>query len=90
LMILTNAAAKRDFYLIRHFGVKMSPAPRHTQHQDVLGIKIVASSCPTSNRSHQAVLLRSCADKKNLSTISSCYRISPLFSQSFVPIILSL
>jgi len=23
-------AAKRDFYLIRHFGVKISPAPRHT------------------------------------------------------------
>jgi len=29
-MILTNAVAKRDFYLIRHFGVKMSPVPRHT------------------------------------------------------------
>jgi len=26
-MIFTNAAAKRDFYLI-HFGIKMSPAPR--------------------------------------------------------------
>jgi len=44
-MIFTNAAAKRDFYLI-HFGVKMSPALRHTQRQDVLGVKIVASSCP--------------------------------------------
>jgi len=44
-MILTNAAAKRDFYLI-HFGVKMSHAPRHTQHKDVLIVKIVASSCP--------------------------------------------
>jgi len=32
-MILTNAAAKRDFYLIRHFGVKMSPALSHTQRQ---------------------------------------------------------
>jgi len=58
LMILTNAAAKRDFYLIRHFGVKMSSAPRHTQHQDILGVKIVASSCPASSRSRQAVLLR--------------------------------
>jgi len=58
-MILTNAAAKRDFYLIQHFGVKMSPVPRHTQHQYVLGIKIVASSCPASSRLRQAVLLRS-------------------------------
>jgi len=41
-MILTNAAVKRDFYLIRHFGVKMSPVPRHTQRQDVLGVKIVS------------------------------------------------
>jgi len=32
-MILTNAAAKIDFYLIRHFGVKMSPAPRRPRHQ---------------------------------------------------------
>jgi len=43
-MIFTNAAAKRDFYLIRHLGVNMSPVPRHTHHQDVLGEKIVASS----------------------------------------------
>jgi len=27
-MILTNAAVKRDFYLIRYFGVKMSSASR--------------------------------------------------------------
>jgi len=35
-MIFTNAAAKRDFYLIWHFGVKMTTAPRHTQCKDVL------------------------------------------------------
>jgi len=57
-MILTKTAAKRDFYLIRHFGIKMSPAPRHTHSQDVLGVKIVTSSCPASSRSCQAVLLR--------------------------------
>jgi len=33
-MIFTNAAAKRNFYLIQHFGVKMSPAPRYPRHQD--------------------------------------------------------
>jgi len=57
-MILTNAAAKRDFYLIRHFGVKMSPALRHTQRQDILDVKIVMSSCPASSRSHQVVVLQ--------------------------------
>jgi len=46
-MIFTNAAAKRDFYLI-HFGVKTFSAQRHTQRQDVLVVKIVASSCPAS------------------------------------------
>jgi len=56
-MILTNAAAKRDFYLIGHFGVRMSPSPRHTQRQDVLGVKIFVSSCPVSSRSCQDVLL---------------------------------
>jgi len=59
-MILTNATAKRDFYLIRYFGVKLLPAPRHTQRQDVLGVKIVTSSCLASSRSRQAVLLRIC------------------------------
>jgi len=29
-MIFFNATAKRNFYLIRHFGVKMSPATKHT------------------------------------------------------------
>jgi len=52
LNILTNTAAKRDFYLIRHFGVKMFAATRHTQHQDsrikLSGVKSVASSCPAS------------------------------------------
>jgi len=48
-MIFTNAAAKRNFYLIRHFGVKMSPATRHTQRQDSR-IKLVSSSCPTSSK----------------------------------------
>jgi len=43
-MILPNAAAKRDFYLIRHFGVKMSPATGHTQRQDVLDVKIVGQA----------------------------------------------
>jgi len=56
-MIFTNA--KRN-YLIRHFGIKMSPATRHTQRQDVLGVKdsrvklsgvkLVASSCPASKK----------------------------------------
>jgi len=32
----------------RHFGAKMYPAPRHIQRQDILGVKIVASSCPAS------------------------------------------
>jgi len=41
-MIFTNAAAKRYFYLIRHFGVKMSPT------QDIPSVKSVASSCPAS------------------------------------------
>jgi len=40
-MILNNAVTKRDIYLIRHFGVKMSPVPRPS-------IKSVASSCPAS------------------------------------------
>jgi len=39
-MIFTNVAAKRDFYSKWHFGVKMSPAPRYTQCQDVLSIKV--------------------------------------------------
>jgi len=51
-MIFTYAAAKRDFYLIWHFGFKMSHVPRHTQHQDsrikLSGVKSVASSCPAS------------------------------------------
>jgi len=46
-MILTNAAAKRDFFMW-HFGVKISPVPRHTQCQDGLSIKLVTSSCPAS------------------------------------------
>jgi len=47
LMILTNAAAKRDSV---DFGVKMSPAPRHTQRQDVLSVKSVVSRCPASKK----------------------------------------
>jgi len=50
LIIFTNAAAKRDFYLIQHFGIKMSSVQRHTQRQDVLGVKIVTSSCPASSQ----------------------------------------
>jgi len=46
-MILTNTPAKREFYLLRHFSVKTFFVLRHThQRQDVLGLKIVASSCP--------------------------------------------
>jgi len=43
---LTNAAAKRNFLFDTTFW-----------RQDVIGIKIVASSCPASSRSCQAVLL---------------------------------
>jgi len=55
-MILTNAAAKRDFYLI-HFDVKMSPATRCPRRQNsrvkLSGVKSVASSCPASSRSRK-------------------------------------
>jgi len=33
-MIFTNAVAKRDFYLIQHFGVKMSSVTRCPQRKD--------------------------------------------------------
>jgi len=58
-MIFTNATAKRDFYLI-HFGIKMSPTPRHTQRLDVLGVKIAMSSYPVSCQLRQAVCFAVC------------------------------
>jgi len=46
LTIFTNTAAKRDLFNTTFW------------HQDVLSVKIVASSCPASSQSRQAVLLR--------------------------------
>jgi len=58
-MILTNAAEKVDFYLIQYFGIKMSPVPRHTQCQDVLGVKM-SRQAVQRHWSRQAVLLCPC------------------------------
>jgi len=69
-MILTNTAVKKDFYLIRHFDIKMSPASRCLRHQDgrvkLSGVKSVASSCPASKSYQMNIVYQWRRDKKTL------------------------